>query len=95
MGESSRRVAAACLLCTVAGAGTCQLAAPRFSDGAAALGVTSLGLELLLASAALAGALLSRRTLRERLGLGPNDAIPADQDSQLIDRWRYYFGFTI
>ena len=35
------------------------------------------------------------RDTRRRLGLGPNDPIPADQNPELIDRWRYYFGFTI
>ncbi len=72
------RLALACAvgyLAVVAGLGTCEFApdlvpkesASRLSE----LAVNSLGLQIFFALAALAGGLLSRRSLVARLGLGP------------------------
>lgn len=58
-------------LAVVAGLGTCALAPEGSASAISELAVTSLGLEIFLALAALAGGLLSRRSLTARLGLGP------------------------
>jgi membrane protease YdiL (CAAX protease family) len=71
MQERSRRTALAlCAVGALFGLGTCTVVAPATPDDASELGVASLGLELILASVAVAGALASRRPLRDRLGLG-------------------------
>jgi len=63
-------IAVGCLA-VVAGLGTCALASEGSASAVSELAVTSLGLEIFLALAALAGGLLSRRPLAVRLGLGP------------------------
>jgi membrane protease YdiL (CAAX protease family) len=62
---------ALCAIGAAAGLATCGFGAARPASDAVGLGVSSLGLELTLACIALAGALVSRRALAERLGLGP------------------------
>jgi membrane protease YdiL (CAAX protease family) len=59
-------------LAVVAGLGTCALAPEGSPSAISELAVTSLGLEIFLALAALAGGLISRRSLSARLGLGPS-----------------------
>jgi len=70
-----QRLALACAvgcLAVVAGLGTCSLAPGGSGSAVVELAVTSLGLEIFLALAALAGGLLSRRPLTARMGLGPS-----------------------
>ncbi len=72
MDAASRGFAIAlCATLALLGFGTCSLAAPQIADEASRLGVASLGLELFLASIALAGGALSATPLRQRLGLCP------------------------
>jgi membrane protease YdiL (CAAX protease family) len=59
-------------LAVVAGLGTCALAPEGPASQPFELAVSSLGLEIFLALAALAGGLLSRRSLAARLGLEPS-----------------------
>jgi membrane protease YdiL (CAAX protease family) len=59
-------------LAVVAGLGACALAPEGPASEISELAVASLGLEIFLALAALAGGLLSRRSLAARLGLGPS-----------------------
>ena len=65
-----RSLAVACLAVGVS-VETCSLVASDSTDPALQLSVTSLGLELFLGFAALAGAMLSRRGVLARLDLGP------------------------
>lgn len=58
-------------LAVATGLGTCAFAPGGSTSALSELAVNSLGLEIFLAMAALAGGLLSRRTLTARLGLGP------------------------
>jgi len=59
-------------VCVVAGVGTCALAPEGSANETSRLALSSLRLEVTLALAALAGGLLSRRSLAARLGLGPS-----------------------
>jgi len=58
------------LLGAISGAVTCRATPPSGGSLAEHLAIDSLGLEIFLASTALAGASLSRAPLRRRLGLG-------------------------
>ena len=59
-------------LAVVAGLGTCALAPEGSASEISELAVASLGVEVFLALVALAGGLLSRRSLAARLGLEPS-----------------------
>ncbi len=71
------------LIGSLCGFATCHLAPPTGGSLAEQLAIHSLGLEIFLAAAALAGASLSRLPLRRRLGLGPS-RIPAHQLAALV-----------
>ncbi len=68
--------AVACLAVGV-GVGTCSLAPHGSADEALQMSVSTLGLELFLGLAALAGGMLSARGAVARLGLGPTRLPPA------------------
>src|SRR5262245_16597656 len=70
--DSRRATRAAALLLVGAAAGLATFRFPRASGSLAEhFALQSLGIEIFLAAAALAGASLSRGPLRARLGLGP------------------------
>ena len=79
----SARAAAILLLGATAGFATCRSAPLSGGSLAEHLAIESLGLEILLAAVALAGASLSRLPLRTRLGLGPSRA-PARRLATLV-----------
>jgi len=71
MQARSRGPAVACALAASIGVATCELGATRELGEVVELSLGSLGLEILLGCVAVAGALVSRRPVRERLGLSP------------------------